>query len=359
MCSPARRRRGPGSDAATDRRRRLDVAGGSLGRLRLAADPGPPGTGSTLTVLRAGTGGACRSRARTSSSRSRAALIHYHGLKLGYLRFTSFADGSGASCDARSRRCSSRGAGADPRSAGERRRAAQRGGERRRASSSPTARSSRPPVAASRVRCTSRRAERSPTKIPLVVLVDRDTASAAEIVTGALQDRHRALVVGTHTYGKGVFQEIQPLSNGGALDITVGEYFTPSGRNLGGGGRPRGRGDHAERLRDRQPRARGSTRRCRSPSARSPPRSGERAVRAAAAALGARRACSSGAGKFLVAEPFFERRPAVRGQPRPNARDVGDLVVGPPPGRRPGGRGGAAARAAIARRIGRPESRAT
>jgi carboxyl-terminal processing protease len=72
--------------------------------------------------------------------------------------------------------------------------------------------------------------------IPMVVLVDRDTASAAEIVTGALKDRGRAKVVGTHTYGKGVFQEILPLSNGGALDITVGEYFTPNGTNLGGGG---------------------------------------------------------------------------------------------------------------------------
>ncbi|HEV3229376.1 MAG TPA: S41 family peptidase [Solirubrobacteraceae bacterium] len=72
--------------------------------------------------------------------------------------------------------------------------------------------------------------------IPVVVLVDHGTASAAEIVAGALQDRHRALIVGTHTFGKGVFQEVKPLSNGGALDITVGEYFTPSGHNLGGGG---------------------------------------------------------------------------------------------------------------------------
>jgi carboxyl-terminal processing protease len=79
-------------------------------------------------------------------------------------------------------------------------------------------------------------------KIPMVVLVDQGTASAAEIVTGALQDRGRAKVVGTHTYGKGVFQEIEPLSNGGALDFTVGEYFTPSGRNLGGGGVRRGAG---------------------------------------------------------------------------------------------------------------------
>jgi carboxyl-terminal processing protease len=79
-------------------------------------------------------------------------------------------------------------------------------------------------------------------RIPMVVLVDRGTASAAEIVTGALRDRRRALVVGTHTYGKGVFQEIQPLPNGGALDVTVGEYFTPSGHNLGGGGVREGAG---------------------------------------------------------------------------------------------------------------------
>lgn len=81
-----------------------------------------------------------------------------------------------------------------------------------------------------------------PASIPLVVLVDSNTASAAEIVTAALQDHHRATVVGTHTFGKGVFQQEQPLSNGGALDITVGEFFTPNGRNLGGGGVKQGAG---------------------------------------------------------------------------------------------------------------------
>jgi carboxyl-terminal processing protease len=81
-----------------------------------------------------------------------------------------------------------------------------------------------------------------PASVPMVVLVDRDTASASEIVTAALQDHRRATVVGTHTFGKGVFQEEQPLSNGGALDITVGEYFTPDGRNLGGGGVREGAG---------------------------------------------------------------------------------------------------------------------
>jgi carboxyl-terminal processing protease len=81
-----------------------------------------------------------------------------------------------------------------------------------------------------------------PAAVPMVVLVDRNTASSAEILTGALQDHRRATVVGTHTFGKGVFQEEQSLSNGGALDITVGEYFTPNGHNLGAGGVREGAG---------------------------------------------------------------------------------------------------------------------
>ena len=81
-----------------------------------------------------------------------------------------------------------------------------------------------------------------PDDIPVVVLVDEGSASASEIVTGALQDRKRAKVIGTRTFGKGVFQEIERLENGAALDITVGEYFTPSGRNLGGGGVSKGAG---------------------------------------------------------------------------------------------------------------------
>ena len=81
-----------------------------------------------------------------------------------------------------------------------------------------------------------------PSSVPMVVLVDRDTASASEIVTAALQDHRRATVIGTHTYGKGVFQELEPLAGGGAIKITVGEYFTPNGRNLGGGGVKEGAG---------------------------------------------------------------------------------------------------------------------
>ena len=72
--------------------------------------------------------------------------------------------------------------------------------------------------------------------LPVVVLVDGDTASAAEIVAGALQDHERATVVGTTTFGKGVFRTVLPLANGGALNLTVGRYFTPDGRNLAGDG---------------------------------------------------------------------------------------------------------------------------
>jgi carboxyl-terminal processing protease len=75
----------------------------------------------------------------------------------------------------------------------------------------------------------------------MTVLVDRGTASSAEIVTGALKDRGRATVVGTRTFGKGVFQEIETVPGGGALDITVGEYFTPSGQNLGARGVAQGK----------------------------------------------------------------------------------------------------------------------
>jgi carboxyl-terminal processing protease len=76
----------------------------------------------------------------------------------------------------------------------------------------------------------------------VVVLVNHDTASAAEIVAAALQERRGAKVVGARTFGKGVFQAVEELSNGGALDITVGQYFTPNGRNLGGGGTKPGAG---------------------------------------------------------------------------------------------------------------------
>ena len=74
------------------------------------------------------------------------------------------------------------------------------------------------------------------TRKPVVVLVDHGTASASEIVTAALHERLDAPVVGLRTFGKGVTGQIFNLSNGGALDLVVGNYYTPSGRNLNGRG---------------------------------------------------------------------------------------------------------------------------
>ncbi|MDQ6649187.1 MAG: S41 family peptidase [Actinomycetota bacterium] len=72
--------------------------------------------------------------------------------------------------------------------------------------------------------------------VPLVVLVDGGTASAAEVVTGALQDRGRAVVIGSRTFGKGSVQEPAKLSDGSAIELTVARYLTPNGRSLDGVG---------------------------------------------------------------------------------------------------------------------------
>ncbi|MFN8113562.1 MAG: S41 family peptidase [Solirubrobacterales bacterium] len=71
---------------------------------------------------------------------------------------------------------------------------------------------------------------------PIAVLVDGNTASASEIVTAALKENDLATVIGTRTYGKGVFQEVIPLETGGALDLTVGEYLTSDGTSILGKG---------------------------------------------------------------------------------------------------------------------------
>ena len=71
-----------------------------------------------------------------------------------------------------------------------------------------------------------------PDDVPVVVLVDGGSASASEIVTGALRDRDRGTVVGTRTFGKGLVQELQELSNGGVLDLTVANYYLPDGETI-------------------------------------------------------------------------------------------------------------------------------
>ena len=67
---------------------------------------------------------------------------------------------------------------------------------------------------------------------PLVVLVNGGSASAAEIVAGALQDQHRAILVGSKTFGKGSVQTILPLSNDDAIKLTTARYYTPSGKSI-------------------------------------------------------------------------------------------------------------------------------
>jgi carboxyl-terminal processing protease len=80
------------------------------------------------------------------------------------------------------------------------------------------------------------RGARGDTGIPLVVLVNGGTASAAEIVAGALEDRGRAMLVGSQTFGKGSVQSPNELSDGSDLELTVGHYLTPDGRSLDGAG---------------------------------------------------------------------------------------------------------------------------
>ena len=67
---------------------------------------------------------------------------------------------------------------------------------------------------------------------PLVILVDKGSASASEILSGALQDDNRARLVGTRTFGKGLVQSVEPLGDGSALKLTIAKYYTPKGRDI-------------------------------------------------------------------------------------------------------------------------------
>ena len=72
--------------------------------------------------------------------------------------------------------------------------------------------------------------------VPTVVLVNHGSASASEIVAGALKDHHRARIVGERTYGKGSVQTVMPLGEGTAIKLTTSRYLTPSGRSINGSG---------------------------------------------------------------------------------------------------------------------------
>ena len=68
--------------------------------------------------------------------------------------------------------------------------------------------------------------------VPVVILVDRGTASASEVLAGALQDHKRAVIVGERTFGKGSVQSVLPLRNGSGLKLTTARYYTPSGKSI-------------------------------------------------------------------------------------------------------------------------------
>lgn len=81
-----------------------------------------------------------------------------------------------------------------------------------------------------------RASNRNPDQSPLIVLINRDSSSAAEILAGALQDRNRAVLIGERTMGKGTVQEFITLNDGSKLELTVAKYRTPSGRIIDGVG---------------------------------------------------------------------------------------------------------------------------
>jgi carboxyl-terminal processing protease len=204
---------------------------------------GRPGTTVTLSVKRKGsTRTLTIARSNIAVPVTASKLLHYHGTKIGYVQLTMFSQGAGNQVRDQVKKMQAKGAQAmilDLRNNG--------GGLLEEAVNTASVFIPDGTIVSTDGRAQPRqvymaRGDAIAPTIPLVVLANQDTASSAEIVTGALKDRGRATVVGTHTYGKGVFQEIEPLRNGGALDFTVGEYFTPNGQNLGGGGVKRGHG---------------------------------------------------------------------------------------------------------------------
>lgn len=73
---------------------------------------------------------------------------------------------------------------------------------------------------------------RALTNKPLVVIVDKGSASASEILSGALQDNKRAVIVGSQTFGKGLVQSVRPLDDGSGLAVTIAKYYTPNNRDI-------------------------------------------------------------------------------------------------------------------------------
>jgi carboxyl-terminal processing protease len=200
---------------------------------------GPAGTSVTLTVRPAGKGKPREvrlKRARVKLPVATGHIAHAGPAKVAYVRFATFSSGSHGQLASEIQRLYSKGAKGlvlDLRG-------------------NPGGQVNEAVLAASlflkkgqRVLSTRGRTQGSqvydaigdplPSK-PIVVLIDHNTASAAEILASALEEHHDATTVGTRSFGKGTFQKVINLPDGGALDLTVGKYFTANGSSLLGKG---------------------------------------------------------------------------------------------------------------------------
>ena len=200
---------------------------------------GPPGTPVTLTVRSGGKGKPHEVKMKRASVKLPVAqghIVHAGPTKVGYVHFATFSTGSHGELAAAIQRLDQKGAKGlvlDLRG-------------------NPGGQLNESVLAASLFlkkgqRVVSTRSRTQGTKVydavgdqlpkmPIVVLIDHNTASAAEILASALAEHHVATTVGTQSFGKGTFQEVIRLDGGGALDLTSGRYFTANGTSLLGKG---------------------------------------------------------------------------------------------------------------------------
>ena len=196
---------------------------------------GPAGTRVRLRLRRSGVAGlidVTLTRSKISRPLTTSRLVSDHGVKVGYVSLAAFAQGAGQQVGAAIATLQKRGARSlvfDLRDDG--------GGlvdEAVKVASDflPSGKVVVTTQGLHTPRTVRKTGDAHPTNLPLVLLVNGNTASASEIVTGALQDYRRATVIGTRTFGKGVVQTVLPLRGGASLKITIAAYLTPLGRNI-------------------------------------------------------------------------------------------------------------------------------
>jgi len=200
---------------------------------------GPPGTPVTLTVRSGGKGKPHEvpmKRASVQLPVAQGRIMHAGPTKVGYVHFATFSTGSHGELAAAIQRVDQKGAKGlvlDLRG--------NPGGQLNEAVLSASL------FVKKGERVVSTRSRTQGTKVydavgdqlpkmPMVVLIDHNTASSAEILASALAEHHLATTVGTQSFGKGTFQEVIRLNGGGALDLTIGRYFTANGTSLLGKG---------------------------------------------------------------------------------------------------------------------------